>query len=204
MPFVADLPPAALTEPVACSIMAAVKYELPVNIVLAVAGQESGKPGQWVRNSNGTYDVGPMQFNTAYLKELSRYGITAQDVEKAGCYSYELAAWRIRSHVRNDSGDLWTRVANYHSRMPAINARYRQLVMRRAAYWADWLDARFVTQQVAQDGVTSGASPGPASVAQVAAQATPQGHGANAHVAFPRESVSGYVPRSLLLGSNHQ
>jgi len=45
MPFVADVPPPALSEPIACSIMAAVKYELPVNIVLAVSGQEGGKPG---------------------------------------------------------------------------------------------------------------------------------------------------------------
>ncbi len=50
-----------------CSISAAVKYEVPANIVLAVAEKEAGKPGQWVRNTNGTHDVGPMQFNTTYL-----------------------------------------------------------------------------------------------------------------------------------------
>jgi hypothetical protein len=38
---------------------------------LAVGGKGSGKPGQWVRNSNGTHDVGPMQFNTAYLRDLA-------------------------------------------------------------------------------------------------------------------------------------
>ncbi|MFJ4345057.1 muramidase [Pseudomonas sp. NPDC089401] len=197
MPFVADVPPPALSEPIACSIMAAVKYELPVNIVLAVAGQEGGKPGQWVRNSNGTYDVGPMQFNTAYLRELSRYGITAKDVEQGGCYSYELAAWRIRGHVRNDRGDLWTRVANYHSRTPAINARYRQLVMRRAAYWADWLDARFATQQVAQGTVVTGVpgeTPGVKPVAKVVA--------AEPVVTQAPAGTSSYVPRGLVVGSN--
>ncbi|HHW2892263.1 TPA: muramidase [Pseudomonas aeruginosa] len=113
MPFL-DLPP-AMEERVVCSVIAAVKYELPANIVLAVAGQEGGKPGQWVKNKNGTYDVGTMQFNTGYLADLAKYGITAQDVEKPGCYPYELAAWRIRGHVKNDQGDLWTRVANYHN-----------------------------------------------------------------------------------------
>ncbi|MEE9102999.1 transglycosylase SLT domain-containing protein [Pseudomonas nitroreducens] len=201
MPFVADVPPPALSEPIACSIMAAVKYELPVNIVLAVAGQESGKPGQWVRNSNGTYDVGPMQFNTAYLRELSRYGITPEDVEKGGCYSYDLAAWRIRGHVRNDSGDLWTRVANYHSRTPAINARYRQLVMRRAAYWADWLDERFATQQVTQHSVFSGA---PVETPAFTAEAKPTLKTAPAEQVVSREpaGTSAYVPRRLLVGSN--
>ena len=58
MPFVADMPP-QIQERVVCSISAAVKYEVPANIVLAVAEKEAGKPGQWVRNTNGTHDVGP-------------------------------------------------------------------------------------------------------------------------------------------------
>lgn len=153
MPFISDLPPQE-HERVVCSIIAAVKYELPANIVLAVAGQEGGKPGQWVQNKNGTYDVGTMQFNTGYLSDLAKYGITAKDVEKPGCYPFELAAWRIRGHVLNDKGDLWTRVANYHSKTPEYNAKYRALIMQRAVTWADWLDARFSTYTVAQQSVT--------------------------------------------------
>lgn len=156
MPFL-DLPP-AMEERVICSVVAAVKYELPANIVLAVAGQEGGKPGQWVKNKNGTYDVGTMQFNTSYLADLAEYGITAQDVEKPGCYPYDLAAWRIRGHVKNDQGDLWTRVANYHSRTPEHNQKYRALIKQRASHWADWLDKHFVTHQVAQNSVTKQAS----------------------------------------------
>ena len=146
--IVVDLPP-QYQERVVCSIMAAVKYEVPANIVLAVAEKEGGKPGQWVKNTNGTYDVGPLQFNTSYLKELKPYGITAADVEQAGCYPYALAAWRLRSHILHDRGDLWTRVANYHSRTPAHNARYRRGLMRKAAKWADWLSARFPTARFA-------------------------------------------------------
>ena len=142
--FFADLPPQH-QERVVCSITAAVKYEVPANIVLAVAEQEGGKPGQWVRNTNGTYDVGTLQFNTAYLKKLKPYGITAADVEQSGCYAYELAAWRLRQHILHDRGDLWTRVANYHSRTPTRNARYRSSMMRKAAKWAEWLSARFPT-----------------------------------------------------------
>ncbi|GLO45847.1 transglycosylase SLT domain-containing protein [Pseudomonas putida] len=200
MPFVADAPPPALSEPIACSIMAAVKYELPVNIVLAVAAQEGGKPGQWVRNRNGTYDVGPMQFNTSYLRELSRYGITPEDVEQGGCYSYDLAAWRLRGHVRNDRGDLWTRVANYHSRTPAINARYRQQVMRRAAWWADWLDERFATQQLAQGAVLSSM---PSEVPVAAAETVPAVEAAVVRqpVTSQTAPTSAYVPRGLVTES---
>ena len=147
LPFIADLPP-QLQERVVCSISAAVKYEIPANIVLAVAEKEGGKPGQWVRNTNGTHDVGPMQFNTTYLAELSRYGITANDVAMAGCYAFDLAAWRLRGHIRIDKGDLWTRAANYHSRTPQYNTVYRSDLMRRALKWANWLETHFVTLDV--------------------------------------------------------
>lgn len=68
-----DLPP-DMQERIVCSIHAVIKYEVPANILLAVAEKEGGKPGQWVKNSNDTYDVGPMQFNTAYLSDLAKYG----------------------------------------------------------------------------------------------------------------------------------
>ncbi len=147
MPFVADLPPLE-QERVACSISAAVKYEVPANIVLAVAEKEGGKPGQWVWNNNGTHDVGPMQFNTAYLSDLARYEIKASDVAVTGCYSFELAAWRLRRHINDDQGDLWTRAANYHSRTLKYNAVYRADLIKKAVKWADWLDTWFRTREV--------------------------------------------------------
>ena len=142
-----DLPP-HLQDRIVCSIQAAVKYEVPANILLAVAEKEGGKPGQWVRNLNATYDIGPMQFNTTYLAELSKYGITPEHVAQAGCYSYTLAAWRLSTHIRKDRGDLWTRVSNYHSYTPHLNAAYRMDLMRRAAKWEKWLNARFATRDV--------------------------------------------------------
>jgi hypothetical protein len=154
-PAIADLPP-QFVERVICSISAAAQYEVPANILLAVAEKEAGQPGQWVRNENGTHDVGPMQFNTAYLADLSGYGITAHDVAAAGCYPFKLAAWRLRMHVRNDVGDLWTRAANYHSRTPRFNAVYRADLMRRAAKWADWLAARYVTHNVTEQEAAGG------------------------------------------------
>ena len=147
-----DLPP-ELQERVVCSIMAAVKYEVPANIVLAVAEKEGGAPRQWVKNSNGTYDVGSMQFNTQYLKDLRKYGITAEDVAQPGCYSFDLAAWRLRGHLRNDSKDLWTRAANYHSRTPKYNQIYREDLIKKATKWGHWLEVRFPTYSVIKPGV---------------------------------------------------
>ena len=190
MPFV-DLPP-QLQERVVCSISAAAKYEVPANIVLAVAEKEAGKPGQWVRNANGTHDVGPMQFNTAYLGDLARYGITANDVAAAGCYSYDLAAWRLRQHIKNDKGDLWTRAANYHSRTYSFNAVYRADLMTKSAKWADWLAARFVTYDVTKPGT-------PTSVPSATAATAPVVAPAQQPAKTVSWNTSGYVPRKLII-----
>ncbi|MCB1937379.1 MAG: transglycosylase SLT domain-containing protein [Nitrosomonas sp.] len=139
--------PSDMQERVVCSIIAAVKYEIPANILLAIAEKEGGKTGQWVENSKGTHDVGVMQFNTAYLQDLSKYGITADHVAQSGCYAYDLAAWRVRQHIKNDKGDIWTKAANYHSRTPTHNARYRADLIVKAVKWADWLGERFYMER---------------------------------------------------------
>ncbi len=135
-----DIPPQQ-QERIVCSITAAVKYDVPANIVLAVSEKEGGKPGQWVKNKNGTHDVGAMQFNTRYLNDLAKCGITPDDVAKTGCYPYDLAAWRLAIHIKEDRGDIWTRAANYHSRTYEYNKDYRADLMVKANKWADWQDA---------------------------------------------------------------
>lgn len=188
-----DLPP-KMQERVMCSIAAAAKYEIPANIVLAVAEKENGRPGQWVRNSNGTHDVGPLQFNTAYLKTLARYGITPADVSAAGCYSYDLAAWRLRQHIMKDQGDLWTRSANYHSRTPRFNWVYRADLMKRAASWADWLASHYLTHDVASPGTNPTSTLAPTSVATNKPITTPV---RQTNPAYWKSFK--YVPRKLLI-----
>jgi hypothetical protein len=48
-----------------------------------------------------------MQFNTSYLRDLEKHGVTAEDVSRPGCYAYDLAAWRIRQHIHKDQGGYW-------------------------------------------------------------------------------------------------
>jgi hypothetical protein len=47
-----------------------------------------------------------MQFNTSYLRDLAPYGIKPEDVAASGYYPYDLAAWRLRGHIKNDAGDI--------------------------------------------------------------------------------------------------
>ena len=150
-----DLPPTHhQQERIVCSLSAAEKYHIPANILLAIVEKEGGKPGLWVTNTNGTHDVGTLQFNTAYLKTLEKYGITPGDVAKAGCYAYDLAAWRIRGHLIKDRGDLWTRAANYHSRTPSYNLSYRADLMVKANRWAKWLEQFMMPSVATVDAAT--------------------------------------------------
>lgn len=87
-----------------------------------------------------------MQFNTTYLQDLSKFGITTVDyVAKPGCYAYDLAAWRMRLHIKNDKGDTWTKVATYHSHTPKYNTKYCTDLIAKSTKWADWLESRFLS-----------------------------------------------------------
>jgi hypothetical protein len=154
----ADLPPVVIEERIQCSIAAALRYNIPANVMLAVAEQEGGRPGAVVPNTNDTVDYGSMQLNSAYIQSLARYGIRPEYVLAPGCYSYNLAAWRIRNHIRDDGGDLWTRVANYHSRTPSKNRPYRALIMAKGARWEAWLSSRYPTYSVNGVPVSGGRS----------------------------------------------
>lgn len=134
-----DIPPAVLNERITCAIQAAQQYRIPAAILLAVSEKENGRPGMVNKNKNGTSDIGTMQFNSAYIATLARHGITQADVAAAGCYPYQLAAWRLRRHILLDSGDIWTRAANYHSYTPERNAVYRADLIFKASAWTQKL-----------------------------------------------------------------
>ncbi len=89
----------------------------------------------------------------------------------------------------------------YHSRTPQYNAVYRADLMRKAAKWADWLEARFVTLDVTKAGATPSMPTGPAPAVQAAQQATaaaPAAAPAARPAAAPSINVAGgYVPRSI-------
>lgn len=123
-----------------CSIYSAVKYEIPANILMAVAEKEGGEAWKFSRNKNGTIDIGTMQFNSDYLISLKKYGIQPVDVADSGCYPFELAAWRIRGHILKDQGDLWTKVANYHSRTSRHNRIYRADLIIKSVKWANFIE----------------------------------------------------------------
>ena len=135
---------------VLCALAAAAHYRIPADALLAVYSVEGGHAYTWSPDSNGTADVGELQFNTAYLQSLRRFGITPKDVEGHSCYPWFLAAWRIRGqliHAGPHTG-FWTAIAHYHSETPAIAAAYRRKLLRYAPAWRQWIKTHFPTYTV--------------------------------------------------------
>ena len=128
-----------------CALAASVRYDVPADALLSVYSVERGGADTWSRDANGTYDIGPLQFNTAYLAGLKRFGITPRAVEGRTCYPWFLAAWRIHNQLVEDSGGFWTRVARYHSATPRYVEDYRRKLLEYDPRWRAWLIAHYPT-----------------------------------------------------------
>jgi len=118
-----------------CLQQAADHYRVPVALVRAILKTEGGRPGQAVRNTNGSYDLGPMQINTAWLPTLQMRGITLPMVRDDYCVNVAVGTWILAREMQRippqaSTGQVWQAVAGYHSRTPEHNARYAILLWR--------------------------------------------------------------------------
>lgn len=117
-----------------CLLFSAHLYSVPPAVLTAIYHVEGGHVGQEAGpNKNGTYDLGPMQINTSWLPDLAaHWGVSEQTarrwVRDDACTNAGIAAWIVRANL-NETGDLGTAIAYYHSRTPSYNAPYRAKVI---------------------------------------------------------------------------
>lgn len=137
-----------------CVIEAANRQQIPANILLAISSIEAGKNGQSVRNRNGSLDLGHFQINTIHWKQngiLAKLGIRKEDVQWRGCYNAEIAAYLVRLMLNENSNqDFWTKVANYHSKTPSANYRYRTKLIPLAEDWGRYLSNQYQFVQISK------------------------------------------------------
>jgi hypothetical protein len=88
-------------------------------------------------------------FSVVSLNEFGAIVTSAYHDNQSIGYPYYLAAWLIAGHITNDSGDLWQRAANYHSRTPYYNQIYREKLLQRATKIATRLDIKETTGELA-------------------------------------------------------
>jgi hypothetical protein len=117
----------------ACLMMAAQTYSVPPAVLVGIYNVEGGKIGQQVRNTNGTYDLGPMQINTLWLPELADFwnvseGTAKKWIRDDACTNMGVSAWILRRHL-NETGSLGRAIAQYHSRTPHLGSNYRRKVL---------------------------------------------------------------------------
>lgn len=117
----------------ACLLLASQTYKVPPAVMIGIMHVEGGRVGQQVRNSNGSYDLGPMQVNTIWLPQLASLWkvdqMTAQQwVRDNGCVNVYVAAWILRQQIDKTSG-LYSGIARYHSATPWRGFEYANKVI---------------------------------------------------------------------------
>lgn len=103
-----------------CFEEAGARYGVSPQILWAIAKAESNfDPAASNLNNNGSRDVGLMQINSLWKKELGE----AWDFLDDPCHSVLVGAW-ILSRCLREFGNTWQGVGCYHSRTPHLNERY--------------------------------------------------------------------------------
>ena len=117
----------------ACLMLAAQTYSVPPAVLVGIYKAEGGQIGQEVSNTNGSYDLGPMQINTIWIPTLAdKWGVSEETARKwlrdDACTNIGVSAWILKGHLE-ETGSLSQAIAHYHSRTPRHGNRYQAKVL---------------------------------------------------------------------------
>jgi soluble lytic murein transglycosylase-like protein len=97
-----------------CFTQAGTRFGIAPEILCAIAHTESGFDAQaWHRNTDGSVDIGIMQVNSHWLKQLRSYGITPKDLWDT-CMNIHVGAW-VLAHNIHRYGPTWRAVGAYNA-----------------------------------------------------------------------------------------
>ena len=113
-----------------CFEHASQRYGVPANLLKAIALQESsGRAHAFNRNPNGTFDMGMMQINSAWLPTLARHGIQPQHLWDP-CVSTLVGAWILANNFAR-LGYNTQGLGAYNAASPHKRERYARQVLGR-------------------------------------------------------------------------
>lgn len=115
-----------------CYYEAGHRYQIPPELLRAIARVESGEQGHLPPslNANGTRDIGVMQINSGWLPTLARYGIDEQRLSQDACASVMVGAW-ILAMNRQKLGSSWEAVGAYNAGCRKLNRDQCQALRQR-------------------------------------------------------------------------
>ena len=114
--------------PISCINQAAVMYRVPASLIISVLRTENGRKGMAKANSNGSFDYGPMQINTIWVKSLEKSGLTIDDIQNNPCINIMVGSW-ILSQSISKAPNQWKGVGDYHSHTYVFNQKYQHKVL---------------------------------------------------------------------------
>lgn len=118
--------------PIECINKAAVAYYIPAKVIISVMEAEGGRPGLAHPNANGTYDFGPMQVNSIWVKKIARYGYTQQQLQYDPCANVMVGSWILSQQIANND-HYWEGIGDYNSHTPVLNYTYQKQVFNHYA-----------------------------------------------------------------------
>jgi len=110
-------------------------FNVPKPFAMAYLLTERGAPGEYVSNTNGSRDGGPMQVNEINWPELqNKFGIHPEDLVKDPCLNFGAGLYFVRSHIdlalEQDRiktwDDLFHVLARYNSKTKSVNLNYQE------------------------------------------------------------------------------
>lgn len=109
-------PIAQWPETAYCIVSAAHRFNKPPEAILAMMLHENGRKGMKKLNTNGSFDLGPMQVNTIWLRAASPLsGYVNEDALANNlCLNIHSAAWILTTHYQKTK-NIWTAIGMYHS-----------------------------------------------------------------------------------------
>lgn len=130
----------------ACFQSAATLFNVDKRLLVAIAQTESSLRGHAVgpKNSNGSYDMGIMQINSAWIPTLAKKGISTQQIMDP-CTNIHIGAWILSGNI-NRHGPVWKAVGAYNASTASKQVSYVEKVQRNYQLVAPLMGAAYQTQ----------------------------------------------------------
>lgn len=138
---------ALVTLSMSCWEDAADRYQLPVELIQAMASVESSmNPNAVAHADNGTYSIGLMQINSSWFEQLEDMGISEPMLYDA-CVSIHVGSWILAQEVQR-YGYTWEAIGAYYAGAYSDDSKhwkikhYREYADKVLGRWADMREGK--------------------------------------------------------------